>query len=438
MERLPTEILHEIMGCLPETDIDSVRFVNHELSAVANVLKHRVLRVCATREGLNHLLYVSQQPELARCVHEIVYPWNLLPTWNDSVSPDEFEMFVLDGRIDLSELDMYIHLTSAFLGWYDDNIFTPQLELEDSGDCIAALENGLSRMSNIRVLCPGQLDNGLATSDKFDDWTIILAGSGEYNIDDTNLSLIWGFLMFPRIFSVKDEDRKTKHFMELIGASYRAGLKPYKLGTTTCSWPNALWYGFFDDSSEILRNSTPLIASLTSVSFSLGTFYSDKAFKQEAKKGRMLKFLCSAPNLRSLSLSFILVENPIQSESGNYSTPDMFSLFDIVGRTRIWKHLHTFRLRMRYVNPVELVYFLTCHSKTLKDFEMDVNEVPGGTWRGVLDFLNEKLQLTKFKLQLPIELLHNDGLYVYRGEELRKMEAYVLHEGPPFPQWPWN
>ncbi|KAL7275011.1 hypothetical protein RUND412_002075 [Rhizina undulata] len=190
----------------------------------------------------------------------------------------------------------------------------------------------------------------------------MLAESGTYNIDDMNLNLIPHFLVKPR-GSVRDE-HLAKHFLELIDVSYRVGLEPYKLGTTTCSWPNEFSYGFFEDSTGILRSCTPLMASLTSVSFSLGTIVTGKeleAFKKEAKKGRMLKFLCLALNLRSLSLSFLLCEYGYPREK---NLPPMFLLLDIVGRTRTWKHLHTFRLRTDYINPEELAHFLTCHSTT--------------------------------------------------------------------------
>ncbi|KAL7275013.1 hypothetical protein RUND412_002077 [Rhizina undulata] len=123
MESLPTEILREIVGYLPEKDLNSVRLVNHKLSAAANVYKYRILRVCANREGLSHLLYVSEKPELARCVREMYYPWNLLPAKNDPFPSDVFEndledFMATDGPIDPAEIATLIHLASVFLEWY--------------------------------------------------------------------------------------------------------------------------------------------------------------------------------------------------------------------------------------------------------------------------------------------------------------------------------
>ncbi|KAL7267798.1 hypothetical protein RUND412_009598, partial [Rhizina undulata] len=93
MECLPVEILQEIVGHLPEKDLNSVRLVNHGLSAASNVFKYRILRVRVSRQGLNHLLYVSQQPALAHCVREIIYPYHHLPQiferfWGDSSEED--------------------------------------------------------------------------------------------------------------------------------------------------------------------------------------------------------------------------------------------------------------------------------------------------------------------------------------------------------------
>ncbi|KAL7267615.1 hypothetical protein RUND412_009788 [Rhizina undulata] len=82
MDGLPAEILQEIVGYLSEEDLDSVRLVNYKLPTAANVFKYRVLRVRITRKGLNHLLYVSQHPELARSTWKILgsalWLWRLL------------------------------------------------------------------------------------------------------------------------------------------------------------------------------------------------------------------------------------------------------------------------------------------------------------------------------------------------------------------------
>ncbi|KAL7266043.1 hypothetical protein RUND412_011425, partial [Rhizina undulata] len=73
---------------------------------------------------------------------------------------------------------------------------------------------------------------------------------------------------------------------------------------------------------------------------------------------------------------------------------------------------------------------------TLKGLDMDVSILLGGhgTWRDYLDMLKEQLQLEKFKLERASEGFGlYDGRREYDNEELRKMEAYVLHKGPPFP-----
>ncbi|KAL7275014.1 hypothetical protein RUND412_002078 [Rhizina undulata] len=235
-------------------------------------------------------------------------------------------------------------------------------------------------MPNIRVLGPGQLDDPIM-SDKFDDWRTLLVDSGKYKFDHMNLNFIWEYL--DQIISKKDDDRIMKHFLDLIDVSYRVGLQPHTLGSTNCSWPYALGYEFFTDGSGILQDGKPLIARLTSISFSLGTrFYSRgvEFIKQEAKERRMHKFLYAAPRLRSLSLSF-MCDDLMDSEFG---TPEqknhtgLFSLLDIVGHKTIWKHLRTFRLLVDYVKPEELAHFLIRHSNTLEEFEMDVQNILGG------------------------------------------------------------
>ncbi|KAL7267614.1 hypothetical protein RUND412_009787 [Rhizina undulata] len=434
MEGLPAEILQQIVGYLSEEDLDSVRLVNHELSAAANVFKYRVLRVRITREGLDHLLHVSRQPELARCVREIAYPWCLSPPMNhiDFLDAVEEDLEALDPT-NIATLN---RLSQEFVEWYFDTIYTAQLELENSRECVVALETALARMSNIRVLCPGYPCGRIKK--KFNDWRRTLAGNGSHIID-----INWNFLgmnIMDRQTTMKD-DRVTKHFLDLLDVSYRVGLKPYKIGSTTSTWPNTLSPEFFADSPGILRNCAPLLANLTSISFYLvPLIYAEdvEAFQKVAKEGRMHNFLSSAPNLRSLSLRF---------DVGSYCPRGIafgqvvksvinlprFSLLDILGSTRIWKQLHTFRLHTNTIDSEELAHFLMCYSSTLKDLSMDVCTLFGGPWRPILDLLNQQFHLKKFKLQCYEQWLRVGRIGVDAYDSWPKMEAYVLQRGPPFP-----
>ncbi|KAL7271255.1 hypothetical protein RUND412_006000 [Rhizina undulata] len=411
MEGLPAEILQEIVGHLSRGDLDSVRLVNHELSAAANVFKYGTLRVPVSRKGLDDLLYVSQQPALAYCVREIVYPWRHLPPLvepssrygrYDYVSDDPSVVYMNDP---ISEFNEIFDMADIFVKWYNDKIYTPQTELENSGECVEAMEAALTRMSNIRILQPGFCADDFEV--EFEKWCGTLTGTVSGNIK-MDWECIWHLIIYPN--PTKDsEERLSKHILDLIYVSYRVGLRPDVLGSSITGESLVLWPGFFSDhSSEILQNCAPLIENLTSLSLTLDKNIQFGRNQEEEvgnvmnlfRKGLLYKFLSLTINLRFLSLRLC----PVKSLDNTY----IFSLLDVFGHTRIWKHLHT--LDFSPDNAIELkdlVVFLRCHSKTLKALSLTSITIFGGTCRDLLDFLKDQLHLTKFELSFCYERLPN-------------------------------
>ncbi|KAL7266727.1 hypothetical protein RUND412_010715 [Rhizina undulata] len=438
MDRLPAEILQEIVGYLPEQDLDSVRLANHKLSAAANVFKYRVLRVRVSRQGLDHLLYVSQQPALARCVREIVYPWHhllpLLEPWTNK-GPVNLQ------KIDSSSFEEYVQLASIFLEWYNKTIYASQVEVEESGESVAALEVALPRMSNVRVLSPGICISDLR--DEFYKWRGTLTDPGCYNID-MDWNNIWRRILnlFKRTSRedsneaveklCEDEQLVGEHFLDLLDVSHHVGLKPDQIGSTI-DHESSPWLGFafLEENFGILQNCMSLIENLTTFRLAVSGFGDRddedmKALERPLKKSpRLHKFLSSASNLRSLSLDFRRL--PLWAR-GN------FSLLDIVGRTRTWKHLHTFQLQgTDVIDSGELVYFLRGHSETLEALHLDFYFI--GSSRNLLDDLKEQLHLKKFGLEVCCGHKEAQGMsYIYYSrDEIDRMRDYVLHGGPAFP-----
>ncbi|KAL7266728.1 hypothetical protein RUND412_010716 [Rhizina undulata] len=424
MERLPLEILQEIVGYLPEQDLNSVRLVNHGLSAVANVLKYRVLRVRVSRQGLDHLLYVSQQPALARRVREIIYPWHHL---RPLLEPDA-DADLDDVEIESSTLEEYFQLASNFLEWYNKTIYAAQLELENSGECVDTLEAALSRMSNVRVLSPGICIMDL--SDEFCKWRGTLADSGRYNID-MDWNVIWESILFTPIWTEPDE-LVGGHFLELIVVSDRVGLKPDELGSTIHNQSGPLlWFAFWEDNFGMLQNCTSLLKNLTSLTLVVDEYgvddYEDKnAFGETFQNEEKLHlFLSSASNLRYLSLA-LHIHHLLANRY-------LFSLLDIVGRACTWKYLHTFRFEgPDVVKSEQLVHFLSCHSETLEALYLSFL-YPVTGFRSLLDFVKEVLHLTKFELKYSIcELLESGRSIAYSREQTDRMQDYVLHGDSSF------
>ncbi|KAL7274615.1 hypothetical protein RUND412_002478 [Rhizina undulata] len=426
MGGLPAEILQDIVGHLSGDDLDSVRLVNHEFSAAANVFKYRALRVSVSRKGLDHLLYVSQQLALANCVREIIYPWGYLPSLAQP-SSREFLRSQRENR-PIPELVAILRMARHFVKWHNHKIYTRQAELEDSGECVAALEAALPRMPHIRFLQPSFSPNFDSFLDKIDEWRGTLTSSN----GGDNIGMDWdksgGCNVYP--YSTEDCDaRAAKHVFDLIDISYRVGLKLNGIGSSITGKSPIFRLQFFSDSSGILQNCVPLIENLTSLSLSLQeapSYIDVEGFKKTFTGGRLHKFLCSATNLRVLSLGI--------SFCPSLADECLFSLVDVFGDVRIWKYLHTLRFWTDIIpiNVKDLVDFLRRHSETLKELSLDLTTLFGGTCRDVLDFIKGQLHLTKFKPNFSDEIEWYPRM-PFSDTDMDRMIAYVLHGGPGFP-----
>ncbi|KAL7272461.1 hypothetical protein RUND412_004729 [Rhizina undulata] len=168
MDELPVEMLHQIVSYLSGRDLNPLRLVNRTLSAVASIFKFRALHVRVTRSGLDYLLHVSRQPELARCVREITYPFeHLAPMEKPS-------MGYVKSCLDPAASSQVERFATMFFYWYTDNYVT-QMELEDSGECVRTLESALSRMANIRAIVPGH--NNFSICFEFEKWCRTLSAT---------------------------------------------------------------------------------------------------------------------------------------------------------------------------------------------------------------------------------------------------------------------
>ncbi|KAL7270612.1 hypothetical protein RUND412_006678 [Rhizina undulata] len=295
MESLPTEIIQEIVGHLSGDDLDSVRLVSRELSVVAAVFKYRTLRVPVSRKGLKHLLLVSQQPALASCVREIIHPWGYLPPVEPAYG---------------SSLAKFTRYVSIFVKWYNKKLYSPQTKLEDSGECVTALEAALPRMSNIRVIQPFFSQDIENVKGAFDKWCKAQTGFRRRAIIDVE----WGREWVYSLRTIHTEDSKArgaKQILDLIDVSNRAGLKPQRLaiGSSITSEPPVLLPTFFADSVGVLEND--LVNVLRRHSGTLDTLSLD-AF---SLSGGACKdhFLPPVKNLTSLSL---YLDGPYQSKDG--------------------------------------------------------------------------------------------------------------------------
>ncbi|KAL7266572.1 hypothetical protein RUND412_010879 [Rhizina undulata] len=378
MESLPTEIIQEIVGHLSGDDLDSVRLVSRELSVVAAVFKYRTLRVPVSRKGLKHLLLVSQQPALASCVREIIYPSSCLPPVAEYESA-ELPFTKYGSSLDIAEV---LQMARVFAKWYNKKMYSPQTKLEDSGECVAALEAALPRMSNIRVLQPCFYQGLDSVRDAFDKWRGTQIGIRRRAIIDMEWDIVW-----VHAFSTREtwgsKVRGAKQILDLIDVSNRVGLKPqsFAIGSSITREFPALLPTFFAHSSRVLRNCAPLIENLTSLSLYLDGPYQSNWYtpvedlEKTIKGGRLHKFLSLAKNLRFLSLRINFLHSQYVLDEIR-----QLSLLDIFGNTYIWKNLQILHLRTpkAIIDVQDLVNVLRRHSGTLDTLSLDVFSLSGG------------------------------------------------------------
>ncbi|KAL7273630.1 hypothetical protein RUND412_003505 [Rhizina undulata] len=330
MKNLPAEILQEIVGLLFGDDLDSVRLVSRELSGVATEFKYRTL-----------------------CV-SIIYPWGYLPPVREWNSP-RLSATKYGSSLDIAKV---MEVARIFVKWYNKNLYTTQTKLEDSGECVAALEAAFLRMSNIRVLQPFFCQCLNSVRGAFDKWRRIQTGIKRRCIIDMEWNVVWNLALYA--WQTQDsETRGTKHILDLIDVSYRVGLKPEGLaiGPSITSESPVLLSTFFADNSRVLQFCAPLFGNLTSLSLCLDGPYQLKNYttfdglEKTIKEGRLHKTPIASP---------ICIWQQLHLEN-----------------------IHTFDLRTpdAIIDVEDLVNVLRRISGNLDTLSLDVFSLSGGTWR---------------------------------------------------------
>ncbi|KAL7271845.1 hypothetical protein RUND412_005372 [Rhizina undulata] len=446
MEGLPAEVLQEVVSYLSDAELDSMRLASRYLSSVANVFKFRTLQVRITREGLDLLMQISGKPELARCVHKITYPYRrLAPMQEPFMDPDHnINLAINVLHLNPSEAADTQNLALMFFQWYR-NRYATQLELEESGNCAEALEIALSKMFNVRVICPGF--NNPSIRDEYELWRHEILTEITSGIDVT-WSRLWEYILQPRNV-IEVEESISNAIIDLIDISNRLGLKPNRIDALGLNFNrvssseglgNTLWRGILSDSNyKILGSCTSLFEKVTTLSISITTLDTNddfEALKSDVKEGRLHRFLSSTPNLRALSLEVSLeayIAGPEVLNALHVELTPSMSLLDILGWTCVWKHIRTFKLSLSPIRADELMHFLGCHAKTLQNVSIESPMLIEGTWRDVLDFMKERLHLTKLELETPYEMAPKEYIRGYNVNGQRRIQDYVLRDGAPFP-----
>ncbi|KAL7272221.1 hypothetical protein RUND412_004988 [Rhizina undulata] len=251
MDTVPTEILHEILSHVPESDLGSVRLVNHFFNNVSNDRYFRIIRVSFTKATIQNLLHISHQLHLARCVQKLIFSYRPDIRWFPS--SDAYER--------------YGEQRSA------------------TQDVFDILKFCLSKMPNIREI------TAMVDKKEGDDWResaiVVRDNARGYRRE---LLKSFHFVAAPSW---------TEDLVELLAGASKAQTKLEKLTI------NSMWRGIFTDKAHHLSDITPLFQNLTSLTVFfviVGGNDDFPAMWEDAMEGRIFKFLSSAPKLKTLSL----------------------------------------------------------------------------------------------------------------------------------------
>ncbi|KAL7273241.1 hypothetical protein RUND412_003926 [Rhizina undulata] len=216
MDAFSAEILQEIVSYLFGSDLNSLRLVNHHLSAAATIFKFQALHVRKTRRGLENLLSVSRQRELARYVREITYPYGYLVP--------------MPGGLESSASSGNMSPKTRFLDWYNSS-YVAQIELENSGECIPTLETALSKMGNIRAIIPGHYESE-AHDALYGRWLSTLTET-EMDFVPRHRSQMFHLVLHSHCDMLQEEVKEaaTKAFIDLINTMDRLRFKLDKFGS---------------------------------------------------------------------------------------------------------------------------------------------------------------------------------------------------------------
>ncbi|KAL7269584.1 hypothetical protein RUND412_007747 [Rhizina undulata] len=419
MDRLPSEILQEIVSYLFASDLDSMRLVSRRFSAIANIFKFRSLRVRVSRKELDNLLNISQQPHLAKCVREITYPFDRLA----SVELDQSSDGILE------KFWIVKVLAKQFFHWCMEK-YVAQIELEVSEECLRALETAFSRMPNIKVIVPSY--NTFVMRSKFKSWLNTL-NNEERGVTSWESDDFWWEVLLPiankyQALDAFEDPMETAHSVELKLDSFECGIASCWLGVGVFGNKSEFW-----DWASLFQNLICLSLCITTMDW-----FEDLQEMDKGSKEGLHKFLSISQTLRKLSLTIECAKRQKFLElaaAGPYFGDFAFPLLDILGRDHVRKCLHTFSLKFPSIRFEEIVEFLGRHASTLKCLHLQSPTLLNGTWRGLLDFLREQLHLTDFKIVSPGEILPGEEpkLMIYKVYAQRRMKNYVLHEGAPFP-----
>ncbi|KAL7267811.1 hypothetical protein RUND412_009589 [Rhizina undulata] len=413
MDRLPNEILQEIVSHLFASDLDSMRLVSRGFSAAANIFKFRALRVRVTRKGLDNLLNISRHPHLAQCVREITYPFDRL-TRLKSPCLEEDDLPYPPGSL----LGAIKDLAKSFFWWYMER-YIAQIDLEKSGECARSLETAISKMANIRTVITGY---NFDMHGEFHHWRKTLNKVDRSCVDQWSEH---------RYFVFEAIQEKEGAIIDLIHTTHRLGCKLDRLDFTIgCCW---LRLGTFYNNSK-LWDCASLLENLTYLSISITVpvnFEDLEAVKKVSKEGKLHKFYSFAPNLKNLTLELESMEestDELMIFAGSDFKSPVISLLDIFGRGHVWKYLESLNLCFPCIVVEELVEFLALHGSTLKYLHMASPVLLNETWRDLLDFLKERLDIKDLLILSPCEMLLGEEpqFRCYNAAAQLKMQDYVL------------
>ncbi|KAK4441981.1 hypothetical protein QBC34DRAFT_499986 [Podospora aff. communis PSN243] len=389
LERLPAELLCQILGGLSGTDIRNMRLVNHAIASFANAIHFKEVCFTMCQQDFAHLRAIASNLDYAVHVSSLAYVVDIF-----TVNRQTPEMLTAGIR-KREQMDLRLHSNNPAL------FSIPEKEMED--DEIAQSYETYTRMFDEQHdILENNLDFQVLEEivPKLPNLRgIVMSEGNELRIIHTNK---------PKPFSVRDvnclkqlymgdwddDDAPARHLRALLKAVEKAGTQLRSIESA------GMKVSFLDESEFGLHNMAPhLLQNITNLKLSIlvaeepdsghpARNYRDfvrrqlEACRPEFQKGTLRRILQTLPNLVNLDLQLAEYH---QEYMGTFPSPAALS--DIIPLDHVWPNLKSLSLSNVETERQELAKFLLRHRPTLESLDLGFIKLTSTSWRKLLPYL---------------------------------------------------
>lgn len=387
LERLPTEILCQIIGELPLRDVRTLRLVNRSIGDVANSVAFKEICFIMRKDDFDIVRAIVDNPSCARHVTSLAYVVDVLVLERQTL-----EMFTNAVRVqERMDADLHRHNPKLFPrpvpkmpATEIQEKYNLYLRLYEEQEDILANDRDFAFLEQLIPRLPNLRD--IVMSDGNELRIIRKASPVPRRFDVTNL------------YSGKYDDgaASARHLRALLKGVEKAGtrLQSIQASSVHRSILDDSQFGLHSVSPAVLEHLTTLKLVLVAVEEEEVSYMRvpDQDFLPQleqcrtfAQKGALRRALDKMPNLVDVEIQLIEFHH---YPAGTFPSPAY--LRDIVPLDRVWPKLKRFRISNVETERQELAGFLGRHKSSLESFDLGYIRLTSTSWLKLLPGLKSQ------------------------------------------------